>query len=342
MPSSRRGRLALVGVGTGDADMLSIAGRAELELADVVLADDYVPPKLLDLARGRVAVAEKRDESTLPLAEQMLNVMALDALGRGERVVRLKSGDPYLYARGGEELLFFRSHGYEPRLVTGACAPLVAPDVAGLAVTKRGSAEQLHVVSAYTRNATLPELPAFVAARTLVVMLPVDKLGALVDQLRTSRLAYPSDLPVVLVEKASTPEQRVLRGTLDTIVAIATAAAIGAPLLFMTSVVFAEKKAATAVSPAVVDGAGASVSASPVVARSDKTQQITLPEKSAAADAQRTTEQAASSAGVVSTIDTSIVAPPQSPAGSVVSTLMPPLFAADHLAFLNEQLEQVR
>ena len=171
-PSSRRGRVALLGVGSVENDMLSVAGRAELEQADVVLADSDVPPRLLELARGRLQVADKSDESTLSLDKQPLNIAALESLRRGERVVRLKSSDPFLYGRGGAELHFFRSHGFEPRLVIGACSPLVAPPVAGLPVARRGIAEQLCVVSGYTRSGALPDVPQYrLADSNLIVSM---------------------------------------------------------------------------------------------------------------------------------------------------------------------------
>ena len=144
-PFNPNGSIALVGAGLGGVDLLTVGAHRELEQADLVLADELVAPEVLALSRGRILVANKHERGQDP-GQQTLNVAALAALSRGERVVRLKSGDPFLYGRGGEELIFFRAHGYEPRVQPGIASAIAAPGLAEIPVTQRGVASQLLVL----------------------------------------------------------------------------------------------------------------------------------------------------------------------------------------------------
>lgn len=216
-----------MGAGPGDVDLLTVRGKRELEEADVVLADELVAPSILALAvRGTVIVADKHERGQDP-GQQRLNVAALDALRRGARVVRLKSGDPFVYGRGGEELAFFRANGYEASVVPGVSSAFAAPAMAQISVTHRGVADQVLVLAAHGRGGALPDIPPFSAMRTLVFLMVAKRVAVIASE--CAARGYPATLPAAVIERAATAHQRVVRGTLADIGALAAQVALTPP-----------------------------------------------------------------------------------------------------------------
>ena len=128
-------------------------------------------------------------------------------------VVRIKQGDPYIYGRGGEEYDFFRAHGYVPDVVPGITSALSAPLFAAIPATHRGVADQVLICTGTGRKGAPLDPPDFVASRTLVLLMSLHRLSALVDDL--TKKGYPADLPVAVLERASCPDQRVIRTSLE-------------------------------------------------------------------------------------------------------------------------------
>ena len=131
-----------------------------------------------------------------------------------------------VYGRAGEEVLYFRSHGFEPLVVPGVSSALAAPTFAGIPVTQRGVAESLIVCTGVGRKGKEVRLPAYERARTLVVLMGVARLSqviaALIDTSGKSTQregqAYPPYTPIAVIERASMPDQRVISSTLKDIV----------------------------------------------------------------------------------------------------------------------------
>jgi uroporphyrin-III C-methyltransferase len=126
--------------------------------------------------------------------------------------VQLKQGDPTVYGRAGEEVLYFRQHGFESIVVPGVTSALAGPIFAGIPVTQRGVAESVVVCTGVGRAGKDVRLPAYERARTLVVLMGVARLGALLVRLRAD--GYPPHLPVAIIERASMPDQRAVASTL--------------------------------------------------------------------------------------------------------------------------------
>lgn len=182
-----------------------------------------------------VLVVTQTGATTQDPGQQRLNVAALEALRRGERVVRLKSGDPFVYGRGGEELTFFRANGFEPLVLPGVSSAFAAPAMAHISVTHRGVADQVLVLAAHGRGGAMPDIPAFSATRTLVLLMVAKRVAAIADA--CLERGYPSALPVAVIERAATPHQRTVRGTLADIGAIVAAATLTPPATVRRSVV---------------------------------------------------------------------------------------------------------
>jgi len=149
--------------------------------------------------------------------------------------VQLKQGDPVIYGRAGEEVLFFRSHGIEPIIIPGVSSALAAPIFAGIPVTQRGVAESFVVCTGVGREGRGVRLPGYERGRTLVVLMGVARLAQVIAALvgeeavpppgegatqnaKRDGSAYPAYLPIALIERASMPDQRVISSTLQHIV----------------------------------------------------------------------------------------------------------------------------
>lgn len=140
-------------------------------------------------------------------------------------VSQLKQGDPYVYGRGGEEVLHFRSHGFEPVLIPGLSSVFAGPLLSGIPVTQRGVAESMILCTGVGRGGRGVKIPGYERGRSLVLLMGVARLDAIVKTLTTKGAvegrdgsAYPSYLPIAIIERASSPDQRVISSTLEKII----------------------------------------------------------------------------------------------------------------------------
>lgn len=126
--------------------------------------------------------------------------------------------DPFIFGRGGEEYLHFKSLGYEPTIVPGLSSSIAGPLLANIPLTHRGTASQFLVCTGTGSLDTIPDMPTYVHNRTTVFLMAMHRLTALVDDL--FRSGYPPNLPVAVVERASAKDQRCIRATLETVVRV--------------------------------------------------------------------------------------------------------------------------
>ena len=210
----RLGRIILAGSGPGNPDLLTRAAHKAILAADLILADKLVPSPILDLVprRATVHIARKFPGNADKAQEELLE-LGLEGLKAGKVVVRIKQGDPYIYGRGGEEYDFFRAHGYIPSVLPGITSALSAPLFAAIPTTHRGVADQVLICTGTGRKGAPLDPPDFVASRTLVLLMSLHRLSALVDDL--TKKGYPKELPVAVLERASCPDQRVIRTSLE-------------------------------------------------------------------------------------------------------------------------------
>ena len=131
-----------------------------------------------------------------------------------------------MYGRAGEEVLYFRAHGFEPIVVPGVTSALAGPIFAGIPVTQRGAAESFIVCTGVGRQGKEVKLPGFERGRTLVMLMGVARLPQVLIALQSEDVgsarggpAYPSNTPIALIERASMPDQRVIYSTLRDIAA---------------------------------------------------------------------------------------------------------------------------
>lgn len=166
-------------------------------------------------------------------AQAELLSLGLDALKKGMTVLRLKQGDPYIYGRGGEEYKFFSEHGYTPMVLPGITSSLSAPLFAAIPPTHRSVADQVLICTGTGTKGAKPRPPPYVETQTVVFLMSLHRLKDLVDSLtsipsssdksetRTDVNAspWPAATPCAVLERASCPDQRIIRSTLQHIVA---------------------------------------------------------------------------------------------------------------------------
>jgi uroporphyrin-III C-methyltransferase len=204
--------------------MLTRATYNAIQTADIILADKLVPAPVLELIprRTEVHIARKFPGNADQAQEEFLQ-MGLASLRKGQSVLRLKQGDPYLYGRGAEEFEFFRDEGYTPVVLPGITSAMSASLFADIPATHRGVSDQVLVCTGTGRKGAAPEPPAYVPTQTVVFLMALHRLTALVESLTThsaedstrSRTLWPKDTPCAIVERASCPDQRVVRSTLE-------------------------------------------------------------------------------------------------------------------------------
>lgn len=223
------GSISLIGAGPGCPDMLTVgAARALANENALVIADRLVSPEVLSVVKGELRVARKLP-GCQQAAQEELYKWAEEGVKSGRDVIRLKIGDPFVFGRGGEEVLHFRSAlGIEAKVIPGVSAAFSSPLLGGIPVTHRGFANQVSMSTGYGKEDTTPNLQPYSPDQTAIFLMAVGRLGSLTERLQTDA-GYPPTCPAAVVERASLPDQRVLIGTVADIAALAEAHAVQAP-----------------------------------------------------------------------------------------------------------------
>lgn len=212
----RRGRIILAGSGPGHPDLLTNLTLKAIRSADLILADKLVPAPVLDLIPRRtpVHIARKFPGNAEAAQEELLS-LGLAAMKKGQTVLRLKQGDPYLYGRGAEEFEFFRREGFEVSVLPGITSALSAPLFAKIPVTHRAVSDQVLVCTGTGRAGVPPNPPVYLSNQTVVFLMSLHRLGALVESLVKEGKDWPKETPCAVIERASCTDQRVIRTTLE-------------------------------------------------------------------------------------------------------------------------------
>jgi uroporphyrin-III C-methyltransferase len=214
------GRITLVGSGPGDPDLLTMAAHRLLSDPNtLVIVDRLVSQEILNIISGEVKVARKLP-GCAELAQEEIYWWAYQGLNQGKHVVRLKIGDPFVFGRGGEEVLTFRKFGVEATVIPGVSAAFSAPLLASIPVTHRGVSNQVVMCTGYGREGTSPDLIQYHKEQTIVFLMAVGRLRELCHRL-TTLAGYPSNTPMAIVENAGCPTQRTVVGNMETIADLA-------------------------------------------------------------------------------------------------------------------------
>ena len=224
----------LLGAGPGDPDLMTFKALRLLQSADVVLYDRLVAPAIVELARRdaeRIYVGKSRADHAVP--QQQINELLLQLAQQGKRVVRLKGGDPFVFGRGGEEIELLAQHNIPFQVIPGITAANAAACYAGIPLTHRDHAQSVRFVAGHLKNGKLDhDWRQFQSDKeTLVFYMGLVGLPMICEELQ--RHGRAPDTPIALVERASTAQQRVITGTLSTMVEIVERRQPRAPTLII-------------------------------------------------------------------------------------------------------------
>jgi uroporphyrin-III C-methyltransferase / precorrin-2 dehydrogenase / sirohydrochlorin ferrochelatase len=211
------GGVALIGGGPGDPELITVRGRRLLAHADVVVADRLAPPELLAELPPHVEVI---DAAKIPygraMAQDAINDIMIERARAGSFVVRLKGGDPFVFARGYEEVLACAEAGIPVTVVPGVTSAIGVPALAGVPVTHRAINHEFVVVSGHVAPGhpeSLVNWDALAAMTgTIVLLMAVERIELFVEALLKG--GRPADTPVLVVQHGTTAAQHTLRATL--------------------------------------------------------------------------------------------------------------------------------
>ena len=217
VPGTQYAGVALVGGGPGDPELITVRGRRMLAQADVVVADRLAPQELVAELAPHVEVI---DAAKIPygrfMAQDAINAVLIDRAKAGKFVVRLKGGDPYVFARGHEELLACAEAGIPVTVVPGVTSAIAVPAAAGVPVTHRGVTHEFVVVSGHLAPGhpeSLVNWDALAAlSGTIVLLMAVERIELFAKVLLEG--GRPAETPVLVVQHGTTAAQRTLRTTL--------------------------------------------------------------------------------------------------------------------------------
>ncbi|UZJ54139.1 hypothetical protein CBS101457_003459 [Exobasidium rhododendri] len=239
--ASTPGHIFLVGSGPGHPGLLTAFAHNLLTSpeTDLILSDKLVPSSILSLIPKSISLQIARKfPGNAEGAQSELISLALQGALEGKRVIRLKQGDPFVYGRGGEEVLAFQKAGVHVTVVPGISSALAAPLMLGIPVTQRGAADSLTLCTGVGRGGKSVRLPGYERSRSLIVLMGVARLKDVVKTLchgwqsslsqdketasngetpAGQRIgeAFPPYTPIAIVERGSSSDQRLVASTLD-------------------------------------------------------------------------------------------------------------------------------
>jgi uroporphyrin-III C-methyltransferase / precorrin-2 dehydrogenase / sirohydrochlorin ferrochelatase len=231
-PGRGSGHVALVGGGPGDPGLITVLGRQLLAEADVVVTDKLAPRELLAELDPDVEIIDAgKQPHAHNLSQAQINELIVARALAGQRVVRLKGGDPFVFGRGGEEAVACVRAGVPFTVVPGVTSAVAVPAYAGIPVTHRGITQDFAVVSAHLDpshpGATVDWESLARGPGTLVLMMAVAHLDLVAGEL--IKHGRHAATPVAIVSNGTTPDQKVLTSTLGEVAADAQTAAVSPP-----------------------------------------------------------------------------------------------------------------
>ncbi|HEY5593080.1 MAG TPA: uroporphyrinogen-III C-methyltransferase [Paludibacter sp.] len=200
------GKVTLVGFGPGDPDLLTIAGEHAIAKADIIFHDDLVDQSFINNYRAEKVYVGKRKHCHSHEQEE-INQLMLDAALTGKEVVRLKGGDPMVFAHGGEEIEFLKSNGINVKVIPGVSTGIAVASLTQIPLTLRGIAKSVAFISGHTSEVHLPNTD------TLVCFMG----GSTIHLIAAKAIAEGRDpnTPVALVYNVSLPDQQEFLSTLE-------------------------------------------------------------------------------------------------------------------------------
>lgn len=215
--AAQSGTVYLAGAGPGDPGLLTLRVLRLLETADVILPDDLISEEILSLAHGGAEITPVGKRCGQPrITQAEIHVLMIEAARAGKSVLRLKSGDPLIFGRAGEEIAALRGADVPFEIIPGITTAFAAAARLKTPLTDRSSASKLILATAHHAAGKLELTPkwegAFPADATLVIYMPGRKFRALADDLIASGI--DASTPCVAISKATAADEQVFSTTL--------------------------------------------------------------------------------------------------------------------------------
>lgn len=228
------GEVYLIGGGPGDPDLLTFRALRLMQQADVIVYDRLISKEVLELTRRdahRIYVGKERDNHSVP--QDQINQLLVDLAKEGKRVCRLKGGDPFVFGRGGEEIETLTANGVNFQVVPGITAALGSSAYAGIPLTHRDYSQSVVFVTGHLKDGSMNLNWKGLAQpnQTIVFYMGLKGLPVICEKLMEHGL--PADLPIALVQQATTPRQRVFTGTLASMPALIASEEVKPPTLII-------------------------------------------------------------------------------------------------------------
>lgn len=215
---SNLGKVYLVGAGCGDYDLITLRGKSLLEKCDVVVYDSLIDSRLLDFApdNAEKICAGKRAGHHSEKQENINNLLVHKAR-EGKTVVRLKGGDPFVFGRGGEEIIALKENNIPYSVVPGISSAIAVPELAGIPVTHRKTSRSVHIITGHTAEEMLPENLSRYARLdgTLVFLMGLNNIDKISESLIKS--GKNENTPAAVISNGASKNQQIVRSTLKDI-----------------------------------------------------------------------------------------------------------------------------
>jgi uroporphyrin-III C-methyltransferase/precorrin-2 dehydrogenase/sirohydrochlorin ferrochelatase len=229
-----KGEAYIVGAGPGDPDLLTFKALRLMQQSDVVLYDRLVSAEILDLCRRdaeKIHVGKEKGFHSKPQDE--INALLVQFAQEGKRVLRLKGGDPFIFGRGGEEVLALQAAGIPYQIVPAVTSAIGAAAYAGIPLTHRNMAQSVQFSAIHAGNLGNDTFwkNAISYPQTLVFYMGMHVLPDIVSRLLEAGAS--ADLPIAIVSQATTQQQKVVTGTLENIVAVTQKTSLPSPTLII-------------------------------------------------------------------------------------------------------------
>jgi uroporphyrin-III C-methyltransferase/precorrin-2 dehydrogenase/sirohydrochlorin ferrochelatase len=228
------GEVFIVGTGPGDPDLLTLRAARLLQQADAVLYDNLVSPAVLAmLPPGAERIYAGKRRSHHALGQDDINQRMVDLARAGRQVLRLKGGDPFIFGRGGEEMLYLARAGIAFHIVPGVTAATGVAAAVGIPLTHRGVAQSVTFVTGHLQDGSMNLDWPMLARPGQTVVVYMGLLGLAELCARLVEHGRDPRTPAAVVQQGTTPGQRLVEGTLASLPGQAQAASLRAPTLII-------------------------------------------------------------------------------------------------------------